>query len=77
MVPDRRALVLHAVLLFGLFVNSLFYLLQHVINWASAYDALDAPLITTFDEVPTLSAGAYFFFICNTHQTEGERWPNG
>ncbi|XP_045216698.1 cotranscriptional regulator FAM172A homolog isoform X2 [Mercenaria mercenaria] len=33
------------------------YYKQHVVNWASAYDPLDAPLITTTDEVPTVSAG--------------------
>ncbi|WAQ99946.1 F172A-like protein [Mya arenaria] len=30
---------------------------QHVVNWASAYDPLDAPLQTSEDEVPTVSAG--------------------
>ncbi|XP_060577201.1 cotranscriptional regulator FAM172A homolog [Ruditapes philippinarum] len=33
------------------------YYKQNVVNWASAMDPLDAPLITSTDEVPTVSAG--------------------
>lgn len=33
------------------------YYKQHVVNWASAYDPLDAPLTTSREDVPTVSAG--------------------
>lgn len=32
-------------------------MLKHIVNWASAYDPLDMPLMTNDDDVPTVSAG--------------------
>jgi len=30
---------------------------QSIVNWASAYDPLDKPLMTNDEDVPTVSAG--------------------